>query len=112
MSRYEQRKRRRLQNTEVRAGYQEAEAEFALLSALDQARHDLGVTQVELADILGTSQPAVSQVFSGTYAVSVERVVGLLHALHLQAKVEIGPAPEDEPALVVSQVHLPESLSG
>jgi transcriptional regulator with XRE-family HTH domain len=112
MSRFEQRKKQHLQNAEVRAGYEEAEEEFALLHVLDRARHELGVTQTELADILGTTQPAVSQVFSGTYAVSVEKIVGLLHALHLQAKVQIGPAPEDEPALVVSQVHLPESLSG
>ena len=101
MSRYTQRKRQRLQDTDVRAGYDEADAEFALLAALDQARASFGMSQVDLARVLGRSQPAVSQFLTGTYAVTVDAVVQYLQALHLQARVELVPAEEGEPALVV-----------
>lgn len=103
MSRYEQRKRRRLQDSDVRAGYSEMSAELELLNALDQAREALGVNQLELADALGRTQPAVSQFFSGSYSVTVDAVVEYLKALHLQARIEIVPADEGEPALVVKE---------
>jgi transcriptional regulator with XRE-family HTH domain len=101
MNRYEQRRKRALRHPDVAEGYREADATFALLDALDRARASLGLTQAELAEVLGRSQPAVSQFFSGTYAVSVEGVLDYLRALHLQARVQIVPAEEDEPALVV-----------
>jgi transcriptional regulator with XRE-family HTH domain len=103
MSRFEQRKRRRLENADVRAGYREMDAEIELLNALDHAREQLGVNQVQLADILGRSQSAVSQFFSANYAVTVDAVVEYLEALHLQARIELVPAAEGEPALVVEE---------
>lgn len=101
MSRYEQRKQWRLKDADVRAGYREADAELTLLDALDRARMNRGVSQAQLAEELGRTQPAVSQFFSGTYAVTVDAVVEYLQALHLQVRIEIVPAAEGEPALVV-----------
>jgi transcriptional regulator with XRE-family HTH domain len=101
MSRYEQRKRQRLKNADVSAGYREADAEFSLLDALDRARASLGVSQAQLAEELGRTQPAVSQFFSGAYAVTIDAVAEYLQALHLQVRIEIVPATEGEPALVV-----------
>lgn len=103
MSRFEQRRQRRLQNADVRAGYMETDAEFELLYALDHAREELGVNQAELADALGRSQPAVSQFFSGSYAITVDAFVEYLQALHLQARLEIVSAAEGEPALIVKE---------
>jgi transcriptional regulator with XRE-family HTH domain len=103
MSRFEQRRQRRLLNADVRAGYQETAAEFALLNALDRAREAIGLNQADLADILGRSQPAVSQFFSGSYAITLDAFVEYLEALRLQARVEIVPAVEDEPALIVEE---------
>lgn len=102
MSRYEQRRKARLEDLDVRAGYEEVHAELTLLRAIDQARSALGVSQTELASTLDRTQPAVSQFFSGAYAVTVDAVVEYLQALHLQARVEIVPAGEGQPALVVS----------
>jgi transcriptional regulator with XRE-family HTH domain len=103
MSRFEQRKQKRLENADVRAGYREADAEIELLNALDHAREARGINQVQLADALGRSQPAVSQFFSGRYSVTIDAFVEYLEALHLQARVELVPAPEGEPALVVEE---------
>jgi len=101
MSRYEQRKRQRLANPDVLAGYQEADAELALLEAIDDARIAMGLSQAELAVLLGRSQSAVSQFFGGNYSVSVEAIAGYLHALGLQARIQIVKAGEGDPSLVV-----------
>lgn len=101
MSRYEQRKESRLRDPDVRAGYEEVHAELALLRAIDHARSALGVSQRELASILGRTQPAVSQFLSGSYAVTLDATLEYLEALHLQARVQIVHAPEGGPALVV-----------
>ena len=101
MSRYEQRKTRRLKDADIKAGYDEANAEIVLLEAIDQARERLGISQAELAELLGRTQPAVSQFFSGGYSVTIDAVVEYLQALHLQARVKIVPAKEGDPALLV-----------
>ena len=101
MSRFDERKHRRLRDADVRAGYQEARAELALLAAIDRARDELGVTQDQLAERLGRTQPAVSQFLGGRYSVSVEAIADYLAALHLQARIQIVQVAEGEPSLVV-----------
>ena len=101
MSRFEQRKRERLRDADVRAGYEEARAELALLAAIDHARNELGVTQDQLAATLGRSQSAVSQFLGGRYSVSVDAIADYLAALHLQARIQIVQVAEGEPSLVV-----------
>ncbi len=103
-SRYEQRKKRRMADSDFRAGYEEADAEFLLLNALDHARESRGVTQSDLAEALGVTQSAVSQFLSGAHGATVDRLVVYLRALHLQARVEIVEAKEGEPALIVREV--------
>jgi hypothetical protein len=53
MSRFEQRKRRRMRDADVYTRYREVSAEFELPDALDQAREALGVNQLQLAEALG-----------------------------------------------------------
>lgn len=101
-ARFEQRKAAALRNPNVAAGYAEMDAELRLLEAINHAREALGVNQTDLADKLGKTQSAVSQFFSGSYSVTLDAVTACLKALHLQARVEIVRAEEDEPALVVS----------
>lgn len=101
MSRFTQRSKRRLEQPDVRAGYDEADAEIHLLEVLDQARAHLGISQQQLADALGRTQPAVSQFFNAEAGVTIERLTEYLKALHLQARIEIVQAPPDAPAVVV-----------
>lgn len=101
MSRYEQRRRQRLENPDVLAGYREADAELELLAAINRARATLGVSQTDLAESLGRSQSAVSQFLGGNYSVSVEAIADYLHALGLQARIQIVQANEGDPSLVV-----------
>jgi predicted XRE-type DNA-binding protein len=101
MSRFTQRAKKRLANPDVRAGYEEADAEIQLLDALDHARAFLGVSQQQLAEWLGRSQPAVSQFFNAEAGVTIERFVEYLKALHLQARIAIVQAPPHGPTVVV-----------
>jgi transcriptional regulator with XRE-family HTH domain len=101
MSRFEQRKRRRLQDPEFRAAYLAADAELQLVEALDAIRQNLGLTQVELASRVGKSQAAVSQFFGADSGVSLDRLVEYLSALKVHARVEFVPQNGDEKVLTV-----------
>lgn len=103
MSRFEQRAKTRLQNRETRSGYRQLDAEIALLTRLDGARRELGISQKELSTILNRSQSAVSQFFSGRSGVTIDRVVEYLAALGLQARIELVQVPENAPSLVIAK---------
>lgn len=54
------------------------ELRLALTKRLRQMRKDRGVTQRQLADRLGTSQPRVSQMENGQDAVSLDSLIASL----------------------------------
>src|SRR5215471_9889476 len=64
MNRYEQRKRKLLQNNEVAAGYQEMAAELELIQAIDDVRKQLHMSQEQLATRMGRKRESVSRLFS------------------------------------------------
>lgn len=70
----------------------------ARLRALRKARD---MTQVELAEVLGTQQTAISQVEIGNRGLTVQQVVKLAKALRVSTDAILGPrngaAPEDLP---------------
>lgn len=59
----------------------------ARLRALRQAR---GMTQVQLARVLGTQQTAVSQVELGNRGLTIQQVVKLARALHVSTDAILG----------------------
>ena len=52
-------------NPENKAAYDALEQEFAIANALIQARSEAGMTQKDVAEKLGVSQPAVARMESG-----------------------------------------------
>ena len=52
-------------NLEYKAAYDALEQEFAIANALIQARSEAGMTQKDVAEKLGVSQPAVARMESG-----------------------------------------------
>ena len=52
-------------NPEYNAAYDALEQEFAIANALIQARSEAGMTQKDVAEKLGVSQPAVARMESG-----------------------------------------------
>ena len=65
----------------------------ARLRALRKAR---GMTQVELAKVLGTQQTAISQVEIGNRGLTIQQVVKLARALRVSTDDILGPSRESE----------------
>ncbi len=64
MNRYEQRRRKLLQNEEVAAGYREMAAELELMHAVDMVRKQLHLSQEQLATCMGKKREEVSRLLS------------------------------------------------
>ncbi len=60
-------KKELLKDPEVKAEYDKLEEEFALASEIIQLRKDKNITQKQLAEKIGTSQPAIARLESGSY---------------------------------------------
>jgi predicted XRE-type DNA-binding protein len=78
-------------------GFPDADKELLkaqLASAIARAIQMRGLTQVEAAAVLGTTQPKVSLLLRGrTENITVSRLIGHLNALGQDVYVGVGPAP-------------------
>jgi predicted transcriptional regulator len=91
---YSEYKKEMLKDPELKAEYDKLEEEFTLASEIIQLRKEKNITQKELAERIGTSQPAIARLESGSYnKVSLSflrRVAEALDAkpeVHLRKKV-------------------------
>jgi DNA-binding XRE family transcriptional regulator len=57
----------KLKEREFRKEYESLEKEFALAEEVIKLRHEKNMTQKELAEKAGTSQPAIARLESGKY---------------------------------------------
>jgi len=60
-------KKRLLEDPEVRAAYDELTPEFELIASLIALRGRRGMSQDDLAEAVGTKQPAIARIESGRY---------------------------------------------
>src|SRR6266566_9888962 len=106
MNRYEQRRRKRLQNEEVAAGYQEMAAELELMHAIDGIRKQLGMSQEQLATRMGKKREAVSRLLSAdNINPTLDTLIELLSALNLTADITLRQTREGEgPIKVVTKI--------
>ena len=75
-------KDRLLADDELRAAYEEMEPEFELVASLIELRRQRGLSQEELAQEVGTKQPAIARIESGRYhGMSVATLEKLAKAL-------------------------------
>jgi predicted transcriptional regulator len=58
-------KKKMLSNADVKAEYDLLEEEFSLFDELLKARMHAGLTQAEVADLMGTKTPAVARLEAG-----------------------------------------------
>ncbi len=65
---------------------------------LDELRRVLGVTQVELAEMIGKSQSAISQIEHGEIGLSIETLRSIVH--QLGGEIEIAAVFEDRRVLI------------
>lgn len=103
MSRYQQRKRVKMQNPEYVAAYQEARAEIALQHALDQVRQRRELTKEELAQRMGLHREAVSRLLISEQSnPTLGSVTSLLLGLDVTADIELRPRKEGEAPINVA----------
>ena len=103
MSRFEQRRRKFLQDEEVAAGYREMAAELELMHAIDEIRKQRRMTQEELATLMGKKREAISRLLS-SYEVNptLSTFIELLSALNLTADITLRQAREGEAPIKVA----------
>jgi len=79
-----------LQDPEYRREYESLEEEFALIDVLVKARTRSGLTQAQVADRLGVSQPAVARIESGKN-ISYKALRRYASAIGCTLKVDLCP---------------------
>lgn len=88
MSRYEEYKKKALENPEVKREYDALEPEYDIIQAMIDARKDQNLTQKELSDRTGITQADISRIEKGTRNPSLEMLKRLAKGLGMQLKVE------------------------
>lgn len=81
-----------LQKPEFQAAYDSLEQEFSIARALIQARSEAGMTQVEVAQRMGVSQPVVARMESGRN-ISVKSLRRYARAINRPIPLLIQPEP-------------------
>jgi ribosome-binding protein aMBF1 (putative translation factor) len=83
------------------AGYREAQERLApyeqLARIVIRRRLDLGLTQEQLAERMGTSHSAISRIESGQHSTSVQTLQRLATALEMRFVMGFEHGPADQP---------------
>ncbi len=110
MNRYEQRRRKLLQNEEVAAGYREMAAELELMRAIDEVRKQLDMSQEQLARRMGKKREAVTRLLSSDDVnPTLDTIIELLSALQLTADITLRQAREGEgPIRIATEITTPQ----
>lgn len=80
-----------LNDPEYAQAYEALEQEFSIARALIQARGEVGLTQVEVAQRMGISQPAVARIEAGKN-VSMKTLAKYARAIGKSIHFEVLPA--------------------
>jgi len=85
-------KARMLANPEVKREYDALEAEFAISAELIRARLRAGLSQVELAERMGTSQSAIARLESGRTLPSAKTLIRFAEATGSKVELRLSAA--------------------
>jgi ribosome-binding protein aMBF1 (putative translation factor) len=81
-----------LKDPEFRAAYQALEEEFALASALIEARGRAGMTQAQVAEAMGTTQAVIARLESGRVKPSTRTLERFARATGTRLRIRFEPA--------------------
>lgn len=82
-------KKQLLNNPEIKKEYDELESLYEIKVQLIELRNQLGISQKELAELVGTKQSAISRLESGSYNPSIEFLGRVAHALGGRLEISI-----------------------
>jgi DNA-binding XRE family transcriptional regulator len=77
-----------MQNADVAAEYEALKPEFALVDEMMRARAEAGLTQADVAKLMGTKQSAVSQIESGGN-ISLKRLQAYAKAVGREVRISL-----------------------
>ena len=63
--------------------------EYAIAKAIHDARKECGLTQAELANIMGTNQNVISRIEKGYMGVSFKKLTEYAHAMGKKVRIEL-----------------------
>ena len=86
---YEDFKARLLTDAEVRAEYEALEPEFRLIRSIISRRNELNLSQMELAKLVGTRQPAISRLERGDGNITINRLRRVADALNADLEISL-----------------------
>ena len=89
MASYKDFKKRLLKDKQIKKAYDELGPEFALIEMIIKKRLNQGITQKQLAEKIGTKQPVISRLESGTYNPSIKFLHRVAEALDAELSVKI-----------------------
>ena len=90
---YEDFKAQRLTDPEVRAEYEALEPEFRLIRDILLLRSELNLSQMQLAKLVGTKQPAISRLERGDGNITINRLRRVADALNADLEISLKARP-------------------
>ena len=91
-------KERLLADEETRSAYEEMDTEFELIASLIELRRRRGLSQKDLAQSIGTRQPAIARIESGRYrGMSVATLEKLARALKAKLVIRFEESDQSHP---------------
>lgn len=82
-------KKKLLKNSAVKASYEQADAEYAVIEALIRARTRANLSQSELAKRLGTTQSAIARLEGGGISPSLSTLRRYAEATGARLQIEL-----------------------
>ena len=82
-------KKKILQNEEVRKELKNNEAEYRIIEEIIMARQEKNLTQKELAELVGTRQSNISRLESGNYNPTLEFLNKIARAIGKELEIRI-----------------------
>ena len=90
---YEDFKAQRLADPEVRKEYEALEPQFRLIRDILLRRSQLNLSQVQLAKLVGTKQPAMSRLERGDGNITINTLRRIADALNADLDISLKPRP-------------------
>jgi DNA-binding XRE family transcriptional regulator len=88
-------KKRLMKNPKFRQKYREADADYAIIEALIQARALAKMSQTQVADRIGTTQSAIARLEAGNVAPTLSTLRRYAEATGTRLKIGLVPAHRD-----------------
>ncbi len=99
-TKYEDFKAQRLTDPEVRKEYEALEPQFRLMREILLRRSELNLSQMELAKLIGTRQPAISRFERGDGNININTLHRIADALDADLNISLKARPRTKTASV------------